>query len=147
MPFKINVGCCRKMGEPNYGSRGASVSFETVLDDTWAANQPKLRQSIRELFELARAALAEELGRPAGQPAPSNGDNASPTSSEDGAPRMASERQGRAIWAMCKARGLRLPDVLKPYGVATTDQLTVKEASAVIDRLKKVMPEGARNES
>ncbi len=32
MPMKLNVGLSRKVGEPNYGSRGASVNLELELD-------------------------------------------------------------------------------------------------------------------
>ena len=34
MPMTLNVGLSRKVGEPNYGSRGASVNLELELDNS-----------------------------------------------------------------------------------------------------------------
>src|SRR3954454_6959349 len=61
MPLKINLGLARKVGEPNYSSRGASIHIEMEFDGE-LANQPgKLQARIRQLFALVRSSLAEEL--------------------------------------------------------------------------------------
>jgi hypothetical protein len=71
--MKLNVGASKKVGEANYGSRGASVNIEMELDSGLIAEPNKLREKIRQLFTLVRSSLAEELngnGHPAQQSAP-----------------------------------------------------------------------------
>lgn len=66
MPLKLNVGLSRKVGEPNFGSRGASVHLELELDSALVTEPDRLRDRIRSLFQLVRAAVDEELrGLPA----------------------------------------------------------------------------------
>jgi hypothetical protein len=61
MPLKLNVGLSRKVGEANYGSRGASVNVEMELDSSVVAEPGKLQERIRQFFGVVRASLAEEL--------------------------------------------------------------------------------------
>src|SRR3954447_4475621 len=66
MPLKLNVGLSRKVGEPNYSSRGAAVNMELELDGGLAAEPDKLHDKIRRMFTLVRDSLEEELRPPAG---------------------------------------------------------------------------------
>ena len=59
--LKLNVGLSRKVGEPNYGSRGASVNVEMELESALASDAAKLQERIRQLFDVVRASLLEEL--------------------------------------------------------------------------------------
>ena len=34
MPLKLNVGTCKKIGQPHYGSLGASCNVEIELDQS-----------------------------------------------------------------------------------------------------------------
>ena len=61
MPLKLNVGLSRKVGQANYGSRGASVNVELELDSTLVQRPDELHGRIRQLFVLARDAVDEEL--------------------------------------------------------------------------------------
>ena len=61
MPLKINVGLSRKIGEPNYSSRGGNVHFEAEVEATLVRDPEELHQRIRDLFGLAEAALEEQL--------------------------------------------------------------------------------------
>jgi len=79
--IKLNAGVSRKVGEPNYGSRGATVNVELELESSAAQDADVLQDRIRRLFAIARDAVDAELGLPgraegtaAGQqPAAANG--------------------------------------------------------------------------
>ncbi len=80
--MKINVGLCRKIGEANNGSRGATVNLELELDSSLVGEPAKLKERIRQLFALVRTSLAEELngGNANGHAQLSNGDSQPPNS-------------------------------------------------------------------
>ncbi len=46
MPLKLNVGLSRKVGEPNYSSRGASVNLELELDSAIVGEPDRLQERI-----------------------------------------------------------------------------------------------------
>ena len=53
MPTTLNVGLSKKVGEPDYGSRGASVNLETELDAGLVNDPDRLRDRIRQLFQCS----------------------------------------------------------------------------------------------
>jgi hypothetical protein len=59
--IRLNVGLNRKVGEPNYGSRGASIHLDVELATGDLEDTRQLRARIRNLYALARTAVAEEL--------------------------------------------------------------------------------------
>ena len=67
--LKLNVGFTKKVGEANYGSRGAAVNLELELDSSLVGDADRLKERIRQLFGLAKASVDEELAAGAGQPA------------------------------------------------------------------------------
>ncbi len=165
MPMKLNVGLSRKVGEPNYGSRGASVNLELEIDSTLAAEPDRLQERIRELFGLARASIDEELQSATTQPASdaqrTNGRAADNTrqphaSGRNGATRStttgyrsngnsrqpannpppATASQVRALHAITNRLGLNLEDVVQErFNISDATVLTVAEASQLIDDL------------
>ena len=59
--LKVNACFSQKVGQPDFGSRGATVSLEVELE-SGLVNQPDhLHERIRQLFRLAREAVEEEL--------------------------------------------------------------------------------------
>ena len=50
MPLKINVGLNRKIGEANYGSRGACVNIEVEVEPTLVEKPDQLRERVHYLF-------------------------------------------------------------------------------------------------
>lgn len=95
MPLKLNVGLSRKVGEPNYGSRGATVNLELEVDSTLAAEPDRLQDRIRELFGLAKASVDEEL-RSAPPPPNVSGQHATGQAADNTRPQHANGRSGAA---------------------------------------------------
>ena len=65
MSVKLNIGLSRKVGEANYGSRGASINLEVELDNGVLNDPGQLRERVHDLYVLARESVDEELQRPA----------------------------------------------------------------------------------
>ena len=151
MPLKLNIGLSRKVGEANYGSRGASVNVEVEVDSSLVTEPGKLQERIRQLFGLVRTSLAEELnGNGNGHPStPSNSasqqtNGTAANASTGNAPRSrkATQSQGKAIFAICRNRGLDMKRLLQErFKVSNTSELTIEQASKFIDELKN-SPEG-----
>ncbi len=156
MSVKLNIGLSRKVGEANYGSRGASINLEVELDNGVLGDPGQLRDRVRDLYILARQSVDDELQRPADAGAGemshvnSNGNGNAPARHSNGnghaisngqQPRMevarATQSQIRAIFAITKRQGLD-PNVLvrDRYRVHRMDDLSIREASALIDDLK-----------
>jgi len=140
--IKLNAGVSRKVGEPNYGSRGATVNVELELESSAAQDTHLLHDRIRKLFAIAREAVAEELGLSMQTGAPSQ--TAPPPASQSAVAhgnrppdRQASEAQIRAINAICNRRGLD-PHAESHHRLGRSIQdLTLPEASTLIDQLKQ----------
>ena len=61
MSLKANIGFSRKIGEPHFSSRGASVHLELELDTSLLEHPAQLLEQIHESFELVRTAVDAEL--------------------------------------------------------------------------------------
>jgi hypothetical protein len=143
--LKLNVGLTRKVGEANFGSRGASINLEQELDSALVADPAKLKERMRQLFAVVRSALAEELngnGQPAHPKitAPLNKDgngHESGTAAPSNGPRLATPSQVKAIHAIARSRHVNVFQFVKQrFNVARPDDLSIKEASQAIDELK-----------
>ena len=150
--LKLNIGLSRKVGAENYGSRGASVHVELEAESSLAADPDKLRERIRQVFNLVRASLDEELnGQGHGEPRPNtkhngqhpakavNGNGQRQASGGNGSAkgRTATVSQVRAIRAIANRVGADLPGLLRErFHVGRLDDLSIGDASALIDELK-----------
>lgn len=138
MPLKLNVGLSRKVGEENYGSRGASVNLELELDAGCADDPEWLKDRVRHLFRLARASVDEELH---GHGNGSNGNRhqSQPRSGNGSRPgvRGATASQIRALRAIAGRNKLDLPaELQRRFGVERPEDLSISQASDLIDALK-----------
>ena len=149
--LKLNVGLSRKVGEANYGSRGASVHLELEVESALAADAKTLQDRIRSLFRLARSSVDEELASQASasSPAASRQTNGRDGSENDNGAarhtaRPATASQVRAIHAIANRHHLDLTSELRSrYDVSYPEQLSISEASQFIDHLKNAAPEVA----
>jgi hypothetical protein len=155
MPLKLNIGLSRKIGEANYGSRGASVNLEVEVDSGLVTEPGKFHERVRQLFGLVRTSLTEELNGANGnghtaapatgtqgtrrQPAPAtsgNGNTKSAATRTNG-PRPATQSQIRAILTIANRQHLNLADFLQQrFRTERPEDLSIKQASEVIDELK-----------
>jgi hypothetical protein len=142
MPLKLNVGLSRKIGESNYGSRGASVNVEMELESALVGEPDKLQQRIRQLFGLVRTSLSEELngghgdGKTGGSGQQPNGTSQAGNGEQTAKPRPATQSQVRAIHAIAKSRKLDVKQVLqRRFRVARPEDLSIKEASTFIEEM------------
>jgi hypothetical protein len=70
MPLKVNIGLAKKLGQPNYGSTGASCSLQFELDSSQMSQDPDgFRQNLRNAYDACRQAIQDELHRQLNPPA------------------------------------------------------------------------------
>lgn len=149
--LKLNAGFSRKVGEPDFGSRGATVNVELELDSSLIHDPNAFCAQIRNLFDLARQSVDDELA--AGQADPGNASTAHRATPQNGRQtngstnsrnhvgrnnvRYATQSQLRAIRAICERQN-HDPEQLanQRFRVNRIEELTLQEASEFIDELK-----------
>ena len=142
--LKLNAGFSRKVGEPNYGSRGASVHVELEVESNLIGDADGLMTRIRNLFSIAKRAVDAELnGTPASQNTPNSQTNhqgngaRNGRSTESEPARNATVSQLRAIRSICSRQGLDAAQVANEmFRIDDLNELTLREASTLIDHLK-----------
>lgn len=130
--LKLNAGLSRKVGEPDFGSRGASVNLELEVEGHLANEPEALMDRIRRLFALARTAVDEELngGRP------TNGAAKAPTPTKSNGQRPATASQVRAIRSICDRLHIDAEQLANDKFKMDLASLSLKDASSLIDELK-----------
>ncbi len=129
MPLKLNIAISRKVGERNYGSRGATVGLEMEVDSSLVDQPRELHQRINRLFRLAKASVDRELA--------ANVDTSNRAVAAASGARRATANQVRALHAIAKRQELELgEEVKRRFGVCRPDDLTLEQASALIDAIK-----------
>lgn len=157
MPLKLNIGLSQKVGDSNYGSRGASVNVELEVESTLANDPGKLRDRIRQVFDLVRVSVNDELNgnghRETSPPSNGNGDHSGSNGTKNGngagngqrqssgngsgKSRQATVSQIRAIRAIASRLNTNLENLLYDrFRVNRPDDLSISDASTLIDELK-----------
>jgi len=151
MPLSINVGLSRKASK-DYQSTGVSINVTAELDQSLLARPDELQQQIGDLYAQAQQALDQQTqipepeqraaqaaartnGRPARSSGNGNGRNVSP----------ATDSQKRAIAAI--ARRMNVDAALEARDIIGEElrDLTLSQASELIDHLKGLQPANGRN--
>ncbi len=75
MPMKLNVGVCRKIGQPDYGSLGATCNVEVELSSSLIFDDPDaFRRTVHQVYAACERAVDEQLGAQQ-QPSSATGDH------------------------------------------------------------------------
>jgi len=142
MPLKLTVGLARKVGQPDYGSLGASCGLELELPAELLERDPEaFQERVRSAYVACARAVDDELARQ-GEPAeaegePVGGGRAGRGSRRPAARRPATAAQVRALRALASRRGLDLDElVARQLAVEGPEELTLAEASRLIDELQ-----------
>jgi hypothetical protein len=157
MPLSINVGLSRKASR-DYQSTGVSINVTAELDATLLANPDELQHQIENLYNQARGALDRQSAAPVARG--TNGDNrnyprryqrsdhgrsnGNGNHGGNGASSMTTS-QRRAIESI--ARRANIDPILEARDVigAEFDQLSLRQASELIDHLKAIQPASGPN--
>jgi hypothetical protein len=142
---KLNIGVSRKLGQPNYGSRQASIGLEVEIDSGLLATPEELQEKVRLLYRFADQAVEDELNYQTGsllnEVAAPTAVATSQEESGDESPiqqvRGLTDNQLRAIYGL--ARRLQLSPlrlVRERFRLEHVEDLDIRQASQLIEELK-----------
>jgi hypothetical protein len=159
MAFKINVGLSRKIGQPNFGSLGASCHIDLEIDPQTASLGPEaIQQQILAAFSVCKQSVDTELAQcdqstgviashsftPSQNGPVAQSHTAEPqvrnAATESAAPprRPATPAQIKAIHAIAGKAGIEVASELgQRFGIRNPQQLSIGQASEMIDHLKQ----------
>ena len=150
MGMKISVGLQKKVGQPNFGSAGASCHVEFEVDPGLIeSNLEAFHGKVNSAFLACRQAVNAQLRQQDGnQPemAPASTHRPLPDRQQDRRPEpqrggTATANQIRAIYGLCRRKRLD-PQKLahERFDRYVVEDLTIREASELLDELKQDMP-------
>ena len=164
MPTTLAVGLQKKVGLPDYGSLGASVHLEFEIDRGLLEQDPDgFQRKVSEAFAACRKAVhsqlatataieVEAVSSQAGNPLDRLAGRSGPTTSQapppSAHPQLKSQprtqpgtitqSQLRAIFAISRRQRLDLATLVRErFQVERPEALSIREASALIDELKR----------
>jgi hypothetical protein len=155
MSLKLTVGLAKKIGQPDYGSLGASCQLELELDQLLLEQPPdRFREQVQQAYAACSQAVHDELTR---QQSLSAGDDRAPSRADHRAgysnghsnghsnsPRPATPSQLRALAAIAARGRIDLAsEVSQQFAGARPEDLSISQASQLIDRLKIETANGA----
>ena len=155
MSLKLNVGVTRKVGQPDYGSVGASCNLELEIDTGLLERDPDgFHARVRSAYVAVHQAVHDELARlqapvaaphdPPASPirhgsnghANGNGHTDHPPAGRSRPRKPATENQVRAIRSIASRQHADLDGLLSDLGVRRPEDLSLRQASELIDTLK-----------
>jgi hypothetical protein len=153
---KLNVGVSRKVGQPDYGSVGASCHLELEINpDLLEGDLEGFHARVRSAYVAAHQAVHDELARlqapvavppessappprsPANGRANGNGPTEPPPTGRSRASKPATDNQIRAIRSIARRQNADLDGLIRQeFGVERPEDLSLRQASELIDILK-----------
>lgn len=166
MPLTVKVGLAKKIGQPDFGSLGASCDIELELDGGLLFNDWEgLQQKIQSAYIACRQAVNDELAARGQNEQPIRPDTAANAACQKisvghhpriasasgdqqtnhrsppraGKRRTATASQVRALHAIATRQGFDLTERLRQqFQVYRAEELSVNEASQLIDECNQV---------
>lgn len=159
MPLSVNVGLSRKASK-DYQSTGVSINVTAELDQSLLARPDELQRHIDDLYAQAEQALDRRAGAPPEPPATSrrpavpnsraggngynrNGNGNGHTSGTGGRSTggdQMTDSQRKAIFAIARRIDADPAYEAREILGAELDDLTLRQASELIDHLKALQP-------
>jgi len=150
MPLKVSVGLSKKIGQPDYGSLGASCHVEFEADSGLLQQDlDGFHRHVKNAFVACKQAVEDELHSEQRPPsaASTNGSNGHHNGNgrRQGGPRRATSSQVRALESIANRLQMDLNRWLEQtYGIPVATDLSITEASQAIDALKASSNGGGR---
>jgi len=158
--LKLHAGVSKKVGLPGFSSASASCNIEAELDSSLLQDHEGFQIVVQRAYASCEKAVQDQIARltsdtseatqpqeiievrtsPAISGAPVTRIPAAQFSNQP-SPRPATASQVKAIRAIAARRKIDLVGLLRDrFGLATADQLGIREASNLIDELKSDEP-------
>lgn len=146
MPMTLSVGLTKKIGQPDYGSLGASCHVEVELDGSLLSNDlDQFHERVHQAYVACRQAVNDELSRQGQQPTETSAKVATQSATNGNGRHAANghaatEKQldyARQLARQIDGLGVRRLDELadKMFGKPIAG-LSTLDASSLIDSLK-----------
>ena len=138
MAVKLSVGLQQKVGQPDYGSLGASCYLEFEIDRSLLeSDRDGFQQQVRSAFAACQQSVNDQLTPPA-QRTPSNGNGHSNGNPDRPAAGTATQSQVRAIFAIARRQRVDPQSLVQErFHRDRLEDLSIREASSLIDELKR----------
>lgn len=132
MAVKLSVGLQQKVGQPDYGSLGASCYLEFEIDRSLLeSDRDGFQQQVRSAFATCQQSVNEQLARTNGN-GHSNGHH---SRQETGS---ATQSQVRAIFAIARRQRVDPQSLVQErFHRDRLEDLSIRQASLLIDELKR----------